>query len=219
MISYHLLTYLSMAPQRTIGRRRNAKGEGGRLRADLIEAAAGILAETGDELGLSLREVARRAGVSSPAVYLHFAGKDALLADVLASRFALLGQAIGAAVAATAGGPGQRLRAGCRAYVDLAVQDPGTYRVLFGGRSAADLGRDFRESQTSAPFRSLADGIAAAQAGGEVRSGDPTRLAVPVWAALHGIATLRQARPHFDWPDAGELVDDILEGLLGLPRA
>jgi hypothetical protein len=91
--------------------------------------------------------------------------------------------------------------------------------VLFGGRSAVDLGRDFRESQTSAPFRSLADGIAAAQAGGAVRRGDPARLAVPVWAALHGIATLRQARPRFPWPDAGELVDDILEGLLGLPRA
>jgi len=208
-----------MAQKRTAGRRRNAKGEGERLRAELIEAAAGILAETGDEAGLSLREVARRAGVSSPAVYLHFTDKDALLAGVLASRFAMLGHGIGAAVAAAPSGPGERLRAGCRAYVDLAVQDPGTYRVLFGGRSAADLGRDFRETQTHAPFRSLADGIAAAQAEGVVRPGDPFRLAVPVWAALHGIATLRTARPHFPWPGAGELIDDVLAGLLGLPRA
>lgn len=207
-----------MSQERTVGRRRNAKGEGGRLRTELVEAAAGILAETGDEEGLSLREVARRAGVSSPAVYLHFADKDALLAEVLATRFALLGQAIGAAVAAAPGGPGERLRAGCRAYVELAVRDPGTYRVLFGGRSAADLGRDVRAGQTTGTFDALAEGIAGSQAAGAVRSGDPVRLAVPVWAALHGIATLRQARPRFPWPDAGELVDDVLEGLLGLPR-
>jgi AcrR family transcriptional regulator len=207
-----------MGDERTAGRRRNAKGEGGRLRAELVEAAAGILAETGDEVGLSLREVARRARVSSPAVYLHFADKDALLAEVLATRFDVLGQAIRAAVAAAVGGAGERLRAGCRAYVDLAVGDPGTYRVLFGGRSAADLGPDFRDGQATAPFRALADGIAAAQADGVVRTGEPVRLAVLVWTALHGTVSLRQARPRFPWPDTGELVDDILEGLLGLPR-
>ncbi len=200
------------------GRRRNAKGEGGRLRAELVAAAADVLAETGDETGLSLREVARRAGVSSPAVYLHFPDKDALLADVLATRFALLGQAIGAAVEGATGGPGEGLRAGCRAYVDLAVRDPGTYRVLFGGRSAADLGADFREGRAYDPFRGLVDGIEAALAAGAVRAGDAARQAVLVWTALHGIATLRQARPRFPWPEAGELVDDALEGLLGLPR-
>jgi AcrR family transcriptional regulator len=199
-------------------RRRNAKGEGGRLRADLVEAAAEILAETGDEVGLSLRAVARRAGVSSPAVYLHFADKDALLAEVLATRFARLAEAVGAAVAGAHGSPSDSLRAGCRAYVDLALRDPGTYRVLFGGRRAADLGRETTAYPLDTPFRSLADGITAAQAAGAVRQGDPLRLAVVVWTALHGIATLRHARPRVAWPDAAELVDDVLEGLLGLPR-
>lgn len=200
-----------------MGRTRNRKGEGARLRADLVDAATGVLAETGDEAGLSLRAVARRAGVSSPALYLHFADKDALLAAVLTARFARLGQAIGEAVTAAGGDPADQLRAGCRAYVDLAVADPGTYRVLFGGRSAADLGGDVRD-QTMAPFRALVDGIATAQAAGAVRRGDPFRLAVTVWAGLHGIATLRLARPRFPWPDAADLVDDVLEGLLALPR-
>jgi AcrR family transcriptional regulator len=199
-------------------RRRNPKGQGGRLRDELIDAAAAILAETGDELGLSLREVARRAGVSSPSVYLHFADKDELLAAVVTDRFASLAETIATAVERAPDSAADRLRAGCRAYVGLAIDDPGTYRVLFGGRTAADLGADVRE-QTMAPFHALVDGIAAAQRSGAVRSGDPFRMAVAVWAALHGIATLRQARPHFGWPRVDELIDDALEALLGLAPA
>jgi AcrR family transcriptional regulator len=201
-----------------MARRRNPKGHGDRLRDDLVDAAADILSETGDELGLSLREVARRVGVSSPAVYLHFTDKDELLVAVVTDRFERLGRAIAEAVDAAPDVPGERLRAGCHAYVALALDDPGTYRVLFGGRSAADLGDQVR-GRTMAPFQVLVDGIAVAQRQGAVRRGDPTRLAVHTWAALHGIAGLRQARPGFGWPPADELINEMLGALLGLPRA
>jgi AcrR family transcriptional regulator len=217
-IGHLSLDNLSSANVTLMTRRRNARGEGGRLRTDLIEAAAAILAETGDEQGLSLREVTRRVGVSSPAVYLHFADRDALVAAVVTDRFARLGAAIAAAVAAAPDTPVDRLRAGCNAYVRLALDDPGTYRVLFGGRTASALDGEARE-RTLAPFTALVDGIAAAQAVGAVRSGDPWVLAVPVWAALHGIASLRTARPGFDWPPVDQLVDDALAGLLGLAPA
>lgn len=177
-----------------------------------------MLAETGDELGLSLREVTRRAGVSSPSLYLHFADKDALLTAVVTDRFARLGAKLAEAVAAAPGGAACQLRAGCYAYVDLALDDPGTYRVLFGGHTAADLGAGVRD-RTMQPFSSLVDGITAAQAEFAVRPGDPHRLATSVWAALHGIATLRTARPRFGWRPAHALVDDALEGLLGLSPA
>ncbi|HEX6254168.1 MAG TPA: TetR-like C-terminal domain-containing protein, partial [Euzebyales bacterium] len=62
------------------------------------------------------------------------------------------------------------------------------------------------------------DGISAAQQHGAVRPGDPTRMAVHTWAALHGIAGLRHARPRFGWPPPDELIDEMLEALLGLPR-
>lgn len=207
--------------QRATGRRRNPKGEGARLRDDLVEAAASVLAETGDEAGLSLREVTRRAGVSSPALYLHFQDKDALVSAVLASRFATLERRLAdASAAAAGGGPDARLRAGCLAYVALALEDPGTYRVLFGGRAAAEpTGEAAAEQPGSGAFGTLVEGIAGAQAAGAVRAGDPFRLAVPVWAALHGIATLRQARPGFPWPTVEVLVDEVLARMLGLPPA
>lgn len=196
-------------------RRRNPKGQGERLRDDLLEAAASVLGETGDERGLSMREVARRAGVTPPSVYLHFDDRDDLVAAVVVDRFARLGRAIGVAVAAAPDDAAARLRAGCRAYVRLGLQDPGTYRVLFGGDTATQLEDEAREL-TMGPFHALADGIGAAQTAGVVRDGDPFRLATHVWATLHGLVALRRSRPAFPWAAADELVDEALAMLLDL---
>lgn len=98
------------------------------------------------------------------------------------------------------------------------LEDPGTYRVLFGGRAAREPGGDGVSPQGAGAFQTLVDGIAGAQAAGAVRAGHPFALAVPVWAALHGIATLRQARPGFPWPPVHDLVDEVVAGLLGLDQ-
>ena len=67
-------------------RRRNARGEGERLRQELIRAASQLLESLPGEESLSLRAVARQAGVSAPSVYLHFADKGELVGAVLATR-------------------------------------------------------------------------------------------------------------------------------------
>ena len=64
-------------------RTRNPQGQGARLRADLIAAADGILARTGDVEALSLRAVAREVGIATPSIYLHFPDKSALIHAVL----------------------------------------------------------------------------------------------------------------------------------------
>jgi AcrR family transcriptional regulator len=117
----------------TPGRRRarNPQGQGARLRADLIAAADGILARTGDVEGLSLRAVAREVGIATPSIYLHFPDKSALIHAVLSVRFAELGDAVRAAVT-EATGPAGKLRAGCLAYCRFATEHPNAYRVLFG---------------------------------------------------------------------------------------
>ena len=54
-------------------RARNRRGEGARLRDDIVAAAVALLDETGDQAAVSLRAVARRVGIAAPSIYRHFA--------------------------------------------------------------------------------------------------------------------------------------------------
>jgi AcrR family transcriptional regulator len=116
------------------GRRRPraAQGRGGELRQELIEAAGRLLAAAGNEEAVTLRGVAREVGVAAPSIYLHFGDREELLRAVLVDHFAKFGAALKRAVE---GGhdPAERLRAGCRAYVEFARDSPGVYAVLFSG--------------------------------------------------------------------------------------
>ncbi|MEO8550164.1 MAG: TetR/AcrR family transcriptional regulator [Kofleriaceae bacterium] len=101
----------------------------GNLRAALVAAALKEIAKRGPE-GFSLREVARRAGVSAPAVYRHFADKDALLGAVAADCSERLGAAMQAAVAEAPEDPLEQFRAYGIAYVRFAVEHPEHFRAM-----------------------------------------------------------------------------------------
>lgn len=198
-------------------RPRNPQGQGGRLRDELIRAADRILARTGDEQGLSLRAVAREAGVAAPSIYLHFADKRTLVLAVLAARFAELGRAIEAAVAVPAD-PIGKLRAGCEAYCRFGLDQPNAYRVLFGNVTV--LGAEAQPEQRPGGdvFGLLVGGIRQCIESGSVMAADPERAAANVWAALHGIVSLRRSAPGFPWPPMREQVEDVLVGLVGIER-
>lgn len=101
----------------------------GNLRAALVAAALKEIARRGPE-GFSLREVARRAGVSAPAVYRHFADKDALLGAVAADCSERLGAALQVAVAEVPDDPLEQFRAVGIAYVRFAVEHPEHFRAM-----------------------------------------------------------------------------------------
>ena len=63
-------------------RRRAPRGSGEQLRDEILDATTELLLETGHEKLVSIRSVAKRVGVTSPSIYLHFADKDALLAGI-----------------------------------------------------------------------------------------------------------------------------------------
>ncbi|MFI6990478.1 TetR/AcrR family transcriptional regulator [Nonomuraea wenchangensis] len=84
-------------PAHRKGRGRNRRGEGARLRADILTAATGLL-DRGGERALTLRAVAREAGVTAPSIYLHFPGRPAILLAVVHAAFAELARRIEAAV-------------------------------------------------------------------------------------------------------------------------
>jgi AcrR family transcriptional regulator len=175
----------------------------GRLRADLLTAAATLVERTGSLEAVTLRAVAREAGVSAPAVYGHFADLDALLDAVLAAAFDDLRAAIAAAVAEH-DDPVDRLHAGCRAYVVAGLAAPGRYRAMFGPR---------RMPAGQAAFDVLVAAVAACVAAGRSASRDPHADAGLVWTALHGVVSLRSAGPELPWPDLGTQVGELVSRL------
>ena len=114
-------------------RTRNRRGEGARLRDDILAAGVALLDETGDEQAVTLRAVARRVGIAAPSIYVHFADRQAILHAIAVTAFTELTDWItDARDAADAADPVARLRATCDAYLDFAEQRPQRYQVMFG---------------------------------------------------------------------------------------
>ena len=117
-------------PQPTPPASANAPYHHGDLRRTLLDSAQAILAETG-RWDFSLREVARRAGVSHNAPYRHFVDKEALLAALGIAGYEALGECSAAAVVGLAT-PAALLAARGNAYVGFGVANPALYRLMFG---------------------------------------------------------------------------------------
>lgn len=114
---------------------RNRWGEGDRLRTEILEAASRLLSELDDEDGLTIRGVARAAGIAPASMYPHFDDREALLDGLLAHEHERLGALLDEAENAVADAdPVERVRAQLRAYCDFAVANPGHYRILFRRR-------------------------------------------------------------------------------------
>lgn len=160
----------------------------GNLQKALLDAAVALIGEVGPR-AFTLREVARRAGVSHNAPYRHFSSKDDLLAAVAAEGFDRLAISMRAAME-----PGQSPRerlelCGC-GYVDFALHWPQHLQVMFdlpipqaeSCESGSRIGED--------AFRVLLDAIVAAQQAGDLPAGDPRPIAWTAWSLVHGIAKL-----------------------------
>jgi AcrR family transcriptional regulator len=161
----------------------------GNLRQALLDAAVATLDEAGADR-LSLREVARRAGVSHAAPAHHFTDKAGLLTAVATEGFAMLVSYLADAEPGGVGQPADQLPALGRAYAQFAEENPGRFEVMFRpGLLHADDPAFQRAGD--AAFQALRDHIAACQSHGW-REREPTdALAAAAWALAHGIAVLR----------------------------
>jgi AcrR family transcriptional regulator len=159
-------------------------------RERLIQTALALLAEQGLE-GLSLRNIARLAGVSHGAPLRHFESRADLLSEVAATGFRTLSEAIekSAAQLAAGVGPRARLRAGSRAYVECAVANPGLFALMFRPELLHADNPSYRRDGGAA-FERLLVQVRAAQDAGWHPHRDTRVLAGAVWASLHGFATL-----------------------------
>jgi AcrR family transcriptional regulator len=157
------------------------------LRQKVLKASLALIEEGGLDR-LSMREAARKAGVSHQAPYHHFADREAILAAIAGEGFVKLGQALMRAAADAGSNPGKAVEAMGRAYVDFAIRHPAYFQVMFRA-DAVPLDRypEPRKLEDEA-FGRLVEGIykAFTDQPVEVRR----KIAVAAWALVHGLATL-----------------------------
>lgn len=198
------------------GRRaRNRRGEGEKLRAEILSAAVHILERDGRAEAVTLRAVAREVGIAAPSIYAHFDDRDAILAAVISDAFAELLAALTAPEIDGESDPVDRLFAGCRAYLEFAERKPQRYRVLFQSPRPPDLEANVPVDQMIGydAFTVLVSRISACVAAGRSSSTEPFEDATALWVALHGYATLHAAVPSFPWLARNELLDRIVPSL------
>jgi AcrR family transcriptional regulator len=189
---------------KAVTRERNPRGQGERLRVDLIDAAVDLIAETGSVDGVSVRAAAKRAGVSPMAVYNHFVDKDALLVAAVEHCW----DEFQAAIAATLDEPepSARLRAAGDAYVRFALEHPGRYAVMFSGtRNLPERAVPIGMSAFDTLVAMVADIL-----DGNHDGRDPAFVAVQVHTWIHGMVSLLGCAPDGPWPSTEALLDDLM---------
>jgi AcrR family transcriptional regulator len=186
----------------------------GNLRQALLEASVDLIDERGID-DFTLREVARRAGVSHNAPYHHFADREALVSALCLESFSMLRAGLEQAIAGRAG-PAERLRRLGVEYVRWALEHRARFRVMWRPELRGDgpLGADASNPDADA-FGVLLRVIDEAKRAGALAPGDRQAIALTAWSTVHGLALLL-----LDGPLAGgdveglALADDVTRRLM-----
>jgi AcrR family transcriptional regulator len=203
---------------RTRRRTQNRRGEGEKLRGDIVAAATELLEETGSEDAITLRGVARQVGITAPSVYGHFDNVDAIVMAVVGDAFEELEVALADALddQGDTSSAEARLRAVCRAYLDFARESPQRYRVMFRrhrtGPNAMSAPRPAPDLLGGRAFGLLVDAVGGSADPGGL--GHAVTDATVLWVAIHGYASLLDAVPAFPWPEPDDLLDTLIQRLV-----
>jgi AcrR family transcriptional regulator len=180
----------------------------GDLRAALVRAALELLEESG-ETALSLRAVARRAGVSPAAPYRHYADREALVSAVAAVGYRELAERLAAAHPAPS--TPEQLASVAIAYVQFALERPALFRIMFG--EPCDPYNDERVAATatvSQYVRAIVERT--------FPQADAEALATAIWALVHGLAFLH-LDGKLDAPTPSVVADRITAAIRALLTA
>ena len=196
----------------------------GDLHRAIVTAALQVLSKT-QSTEFSLRELARRAGVSHNAPYKHFADKRKLLAAVSAVGFELLAKRMTEAMQGLTN-PRARLSALAREYVRHGVENPALYRLMFGGYlTDPDDGRPAIETAAAEQTKlllaeSIMDGALGRTIPSTARNERKIAGAILIfWSQMHGLTLLLVDQLVGPNGKSDELSESVLQGMLdGLSR-
>lgn len=161
----------------------------GDLRTALIDAASDVLRETGPQ-GMTIREVARRAGVSHAAPYRHFRDKDELAVAVVERGFSLLNEAMQAAREQAGDDPLDQFAASGEAYMQFARQYPAYYRVMFSGELLSSGEKSDMAHTSAEALREIECYVRELQGMGIMREDDEMLLSIALVSTMHGFLSL-----------------------------
>ena len=191
----------------------------GDLRRAIVKAALEILHET-QSLEFSLRELARRAGVSHNAPYKHFADKRELLAAVSAAGFETLTKRMAHKTAGLSNSR-EQLFAMLRAYIDYGVENPALYNLMFGGYlGGPDRSRPAIELAEAEKTKALLAGVIVAGGLGRAipdTSRNERKIAGAIlacWSLVHGLTLLLADGLVGPRKKSGALGDSLVQGML-----
>lgn len=178
---------MATSPARRRSARRKRAYHHGDLRRALLDAAIALIEKRG-VAALSLREVARRAGVSHAAPAHHFGDLRGLHRAIAEEGFAALRDHMLAAARGVSD-PAEALRRFGIAYVDFAVRNPGRFRAMFHPL-VADRGDASLAGAADAAFDVLLSGLRALQPAPALGRRALAEHALAAWAPMHGLAAL-----------------------------
>lgn len=161
----------------------------GDLKNALIQAGVKVLAKDGIN-ALSLREVARQAGVSHAAPYAHFTDKQALIAAIVTEGYKLLSARLETAINAWQNDVHRQLIETAWAYVQFAMQESDIFKIMFSG--VLEQEKDYPEfvEHSQNTFKLVVQMVQHCQDAGILRELAPELMAVTVWGQVHGVISL-----------------------------
>ncbi|MET7841354.1 TetR/AcrR family transcriptional regulator [Streptomyces sp. NPDC005356] len=203
----------------TNARRRNPRGQGERLREEILAAVARLLDEKLAEsaLPVSLREVAREVGIAAQSMYLHFADKQQLAQAVAEDgyqRVVAAMQEADAQASEQGADAGERLRAQANAFCSFAVAERGVVRMMFGHDASS-----FDDPGQVHPARQLweqwVNAIRECETQGLSWPDDAESVAMLLWSALFGrFALWTSTFGRHDEEEITTFVDRIVDAVL-----
>lgn len=173
-------------------RPRSRRGQGDRLRAEVLAAVNRLLDEWGSHEKLTMRAVAKEVGVAAPSIYLHFADKTELIWAALSDKYEQLAASMRAADAAAEPGDARaRLLAQAWAYCRFGLDNPGHYRLMYEIRQPMPEPGRVGRHPARVVSRRLREAVARCLESGYALSLPPNQAAHTLWAGLHGIVSLQ----------------------------
>lgn len=200
--------------------RRNRTYYSGDLRRELIDAAVAAVSEVGPAR-VSLRDLARRVGVSHAAPKNHFADKKALYTAVAVEAHSMLEARLHAEVSVAGEDPVDRFAAGGHGYLRFAREHPGHFAVMWR-EDLIDSSEPALAAASKGTFELLVELAAAVASGPALQGRDPVQVAVTAWALAHGLAYLRAGGALDDLPgadDAAARDAEVVDVMVALLRA
>ena len=158
-------------------------------RDDILNSACDLYLAEGLE-GFSMRQLARRVGVTAPALYRHYENKEAVLAEVVGEAYRRLLQYLYRALEGDA--PVERFRRAGMAYLDFALENRRLYQMLYASRDVLGMERLSEEAraQSCAIGQFWRDRVREVMDAGFLEEADPEQVSVTLWSHAHGLIAL-----------------------------